>query len=160
MNTLAKRFVIAAIASALIGMSLGIAMGLTGNLALAHVHAHFNLLGWVSLSLFGLFYQCVPHAASGPLPQFQFYLSVLGSNLMAPALAIPLLGYSSLQSALAVPGSLSIAGMLCFAAVVYRVKSHEGDTLAMMPTMEERKRRGVATLQFKTAGFQSLSDRC
>jgi hypothetical protein len=160
MNTLAKRFVIAAIASALIGMSLGIAIGLTGNPAFAPVHSHFSLLGWVSLSLFGLFYQCVPHAASGPLPQFQFYLSVLGSNLMAPTLAIPLLDYSSLQSALVVPGSLSIAGMLCFAAVVYRLKSHEGDTLAVMPTMEARTRRGVATLQVKPSGFQPLSDRC
>jgi hypothetical protein len=126
-NDVAKRFVIAAAASALIGMTLGMAMGLTGNRLLAPVHSHFNLLGWVSLMLFGLFYQCVPQAAGGPLPRIQFYLSVLGSNLMAPALALPALGYSGLHSIMVVPGSLSIAGILCFAVVVGRVKSEEDD---------------------------------
>jgi hypothetical protein len=124
-NDVAKRFVIAAAASALIGMTLGMAMGLTGNRLLAPVHSHFNLLGWVSLMLFGLFYQCVPQAACGPLPRIQFYLSVLGSNLMAPALALPALGYSGLHSIMVVPGSLSIAGILCFAVVVGRVRSDE-----------------------------------
>jgi hypothetical protein len=124
-NDVAKRFIIAAAVSALIGMTLGMAMGLTGNRVLAPVHSHFNLLGWVSLMLFGLFYQCVPQAASGPLPRIQFYLSVLGSNLMAPALALPALGYSGLHSIMVVPGSLSIAGILCFAVVVGRVRSDE-----------------------------------
>jgi hypothetical protein len=57
----------------------------------------------------------------------------VGSNLMAPALAIPLLGYPALHSALVIPGSLSIAGMLCFAAVVYGVKSYEVDITPSEP---------------------------
>jgi hypothetical protein len=144
MNAIAKRFVIAAAVSALVGMGLGLTMGVSGNYTLAPVHAHFSLLGWVSLTLFGLFYQCVPEAAFGPLSRVQFYLSVLGSNLMAPALALPLLGYSKLHSAVAVPGTMSIAGVLCFGAVVCRIKSGEvGHTPA--------ERRQSRTLQEEVA---------
>ena len=156
MNALAKRFVIAAAASALIGMGLGVAMGLTGNRALAPVHTHFNLLGWVSLAMFGLFYQCLPQAASGPLPRIQFYLSVLGSNLMAPALAIPLLGYPGLHSALVVPGSLSIAGMLCFAVVVCRVKSNEADSTRAKPRLAAPPRADFCLAQSLFSGSTSL----
>ncbi len=49
-------FIIAAFAG-LVGMCLGIWMGLNQDFTLAPVHAHTNLLGWVTLSLYGLYHR-------------------------------------------------------------------------------------------------------
>jgi hypothetical protein len=51
-----------------------------------------------------------------------FWLSSLGANLMAPSLAGSVLGYHAMHPILVLAGSLSIAGILCFSAVVLRVR--------------------------------------
>ena len=38
------------------GMMLGEYMGANNDFTLAPLHAHINLLGWVTLALFGTFY--------------------------------------------------------------------------------------------------------
>ena len=53
---------IAAAAAALCGMSLGIFMGMSRDFTLAPVHAHINLLGWVTLALYGLYHRGVARA--------------------------------------------------------------------------------------------------
>jgi hypothetical protein len=55
-------FITGAVA-ALIGMGLGIAMGISQDFSLTPVHAHLNLLGWVSMLLYGLYYR--PRASPG-----------------------------------------------------------------------------------------------
>jgi hypothetical protein len=55
----------AAALSALTGMSLGIWMGINENFTLAPVHAHINLLGWVSLALYGLYHRGVARERTG-----------------------------------------------------------------------------------------------
>jgi hypothetical protein len=49
---------------AVLGMSLGIWMGISGDHGQYPTHAHINLLGWVSFALYGLIYRNVPAAAS------------------------------------------------------------------------------------------------
>ena len=46
-------FVVAALA-ALGGMGLGIVMGISQDFTLAPAHAHLNLLGWVTMAIYGL----------------------------------------------------------------------------------------------------------
>ena len=46
-------FLVAAL-SALGGMALGISMGITQDFTLSPAHAHLNLLGWVTMALYGL----------------------------------------------------------------------------------------------------------
>jgi hypothetical protein len=43
--------------AALCGMSLGIAMAVRQDFTLMPAHAHLNLLGWVSMALYGLYYR-------------------------------------------------------------------------------------------------------
>jgi hypothetical protein len=50
-----------AAATVVVGMCLGMYMGIVHDFTLAPVHAHLNLLGWVSLMLLGLFYRTHPH---------------------------------------------------------------------------------------------------
>ena len=52
-----------------LGVSLGYWMGATHNFIVSPVHAHINLLGWVSMFLYGLFYRVFPEAAQGWLPK-------------------------------------------------------------------------------------------
>ena len=40
-----------------LAVALGITMGIAGNHTLFPVHAHLNLLGWVSMALIGLIYR-------------------------------------------------------------------------------------------------------
>jgi cbb3-type cytochrome oxidase subunit 1 len=61
-----------------LGISLGIYMGVNENFTLRPVHAHLNLLGWVSLALFGLIYQQFPQIATTRLAKIQFWLHNVG----------------------------------------------------------------------------------
>jgi hypothetical protein len=49
-------FIVAAIA-ALGGMILGISMGMSQDFTLAPAHAHANLLGWVTMAIYGLYHR-------------------------------------------------------------------------------------------------------
>lgn len=57
MRKIDRYFVGTGIVLALVGMTLGIIMGITQDFTYAPVHAHFNLVGWVTLVLFGLAYR-------------------------------------------------------------------------------------------------------
>ncbi|WP_175476851.1 MULTISPECIES: hypothetical protein [Virgibacillus] len=50
---IAARFLKIAAVYSVLGVCLGLTMGITENFSFTSVHAHLNLLGWVSLALFG-----------------------------------------------------------------------------------------------------------
>ena len=120
MKRVSDRFLQLGVLFALVGMGLGVWMGKTGDFTLSPVHAHINLLGWVSMLLYGLVYRVVPHAAEGMLPAIHFWLSVLSLLAMIPTLALYLLGHTSMAAPL---GAASIAlwlSMLLFAVIVFK----------------------------------------
>jgi hypothetical protein len=112
-----------AVLFAALGVSLGYFMGVTHDFTVAPVHAHINLLGWVSMFLYGLFYRAFPGAQSGALPLIHFWLAVLGMPIMMAALAVQLLGVSSLMGFAAIGivagPTLVVLGMFMFAAIVF-----------------------------------------
>jgi hypothetical protein len=77
---------IAAALSALTGMCLGIWMGMNEDFTLAPVHAHINLLGWVTLALYGLYHRGVERPGSR-LAWAQVGAAALGMPLMTGGLA-------------------------------------------------------------------------
>lgn len=108
---------------ALIGVGLGYWMGASQQFTASPVHAHINLLGWVSMFLYGLFYRAFPAAAAGWLAKAHLGLSVIGLLIFMPALAIKLLHVESVLG-LAEPGlmagpTLVLLGMIAFAAIVF-----------------------------------------
>lgn len=121
---LSNRFLRLAVLFALVGMSLGYWMGATEQFAAAPVHAHINLLGWVSMALYGLFYRVQPGAARGWLPAVHFRVAVVGLLIFMPALAAKLLGGPSLQAAanlgLMVGPTLTLLSMILFVIIVFR----------------------------------------
>ncbi len=117
MYELPHRFLLLAILSGILGMAMGIGMAAGHDFTLAPAHAHLNLLGWVSLSLYGLYYRAYPEAARGWLPHLRFALAAIGVAVMVPALALLLLGDPAAEPIVAVGSLLTVAAMLSFGVV-------------------------------------------
>jgi hypothetical protein len=106
--------------TAVVGVSLGVYMGVGGDHTLGPVHVHLNLIGWVSLFLFGLFYKSHPDAISGAA-LVQVSTVAIGYIVMLSGLAGLLLTASAAFMPLAVIGSLLVwAGFLMFFILVTR----------------------------------------
>ena len=103
---------------AAIGMAGGIYMAASHDHTLATAHAHLKLLGFVSLSIFGLYYHMVPQAAASRLARVHAAMATLGLWLLIPGIAMVYLG---MNEGVAVVGSLvTIAAMVLFVVVVAR----------------------------------------
>jgi hypothetical protein len=100
------------------GMVLGIVMGTRQDFQLAPVHAHLNLVGFVSHSVFGLVHHAWPTLRAGVLAGIQFWLFVLGTPLFVAGIAVSILGG---MIWLAVIGSiLVLLGALLFLVMMLR----------------------------------------
>lgn len=103
---------------AVIGMAGGIYMAASHDHTLATAHAHLNLLGFVSMAIFGLYYHAVPQAAVSRLAKIHGMAATLGVWLLIPGIAMVYLG---MNEGVAVIGSLvTILAMVLFVAVVAR----------------------------------------
>jgi hypothetical protein len=101
------RFLIAAILLLLGGITLGIVMGVREDFQLVAVHAHINLVGWVSLALFGLVYRAYPELAGNRLAPIHFWLSLTAAVLFPVGIGLSILYHWPL---LAIVGSFIWAG--------------------------------------------------
>jgi len=108
---------IAAALAGLTGMSLGIWMGMHEDFTLAPVHAHINLLGWVTLSLYGLYHRGAERICNR-LAWVQVASAAAGMPLMTGGLAV-YLATGADSGGFIVAGSLFVAlGMALFLAVL------------------------------------------
>lgn len=99
-------------------VAMGIVMGATGDHALTPVHAHLNLLGWVSMALFGLIGMLYPRTVEGPVATAQFWLHNLGVPVMLGALALRIKGHAAAEPAVGVASIAVGIGALLFAWLV------------------------------------------
>ncbi len=99
------------------GMLLGEYMGAHENFTLAPLHAHINLLGWVTLALYGTFYTLTKDTYSPKLAWTNFVLSSVGILTMIPVLGLLLTApnggekYGALTGA---AGGIALLGLLVF----------------------------------------------
>lgn len=118
MKGLSFGFFALGVLSVLIGMVWGIQMAATHDHLLSPAHAHLNLLGWVSFSIYAFFYHLVPNAAQGMLPKVHFALALAGLVLIVPGIAMAHIG---MNEGVAAAGSiLSLLSMLVFGVIVLR----------------------------------------
>jgi cbb3-type cytochrome oxidase subunit 1 len=99
------------------GMAYGIYMGISEDHTLAPAHGHNNLIGWVTMALYGLYYRVVPAAAKTRLALIHFWVSFVGALMFPFALALVLLGQSVVPISVAM--LLVILGMLIFSYTVW-----------------------------------------
>ena len=102
------------------GIALGIGMAASGNHTWHPVHAHLNLLGFVLMTLFGLFYRVIPAAALTGLAKAHFWIYVPAHFAQMVLLALLYRGYGAVEPVLALASVLVGVAVLCFAAVVWR----------------------------------------
>lgn len=122
MNGLARVCWITAPIYAVLGMFFGIFMAASGDHTLAPVHGHLNLLGWVTIALYGAFYTLKPQASASRLAKLQVLLAEMGVIVVVPGIAIAIMGGGE---GLAQAGSMIIlAGMLLFSVIVVRATGY------------------------------------
>ena len=105
----------------LIGMLWGMYMGSTNDFALAPAHAHLNLVGWVTMALYGTFYALTRGTMSTRLAWFNYIFALLGGLILIPSLTMYLASNNSKLIPLMIVGEvLTVLGMLVFAISVFR----------------------------------------
>ena len=104
----------------IVGVGLGLYMAASNDHSMFPVHAHLNLLGWVSLALFGMFYRVVPAAAATTLAKLHFWVYVPAHFLQMVLLAMFFRGVTAIEPALGAVSMLVGVAILMFAVVVWK----------------------------------------
>jgi hypothetical protein len=109
-----------AVLSVITGMAMGIGMAATQNHSLMTAHAHLNLLGWVSLFLFGIYYERRPALDTSRIAKIQVYLWTISTVLLIIAIGAIHLGYSGFDPIAGIASIMVLGSMLLFAYFVFR----------------------------------------
>ena len=101
---------------------LGEYMGSNENFTLAPLHAHINLLGWVTTVLYGIFYALTKDTYSPRLAWTNFVLSTTGMLGMIPVLYMILTttDHSVTGPLAGAAGGVALLGLLVFMISVFR----------------------------------------
>ncbi|CAO3423089.1 hypothetical protein [Azospirillum doebereinerae] len=117
---------------AIAGIGMGIGMAASQNHAIMPAHAHLNLLGWVSLFLFGIYYRLHPTLDGTRLAKAQVGLWSLGTVVLTVAVAGLHLGYAAFEPVAAVASLIVLAAIGLFTVLVFR---SSGKVRAPLPLM-------------------------
>jgi hypothetical protein len=90
-------------------------MGASGDHSLFPLHAHINLLGWVSMSLFGVIGAVYPQTTVGRVATLQFWIHNLALPILLVALAAKLRGIQAAEPVLGLGSTVVGIGVLLFA---------------------------------------------
>jgi peptidoglycan/LPS O-acetylase OafA/YrhL len=102
------------------GMAMGIGMAASQDHSIMPAHAHLNLLGWVSLFLFGIYYERRPALDASRIARVQVGLWSLGTIILTVAVAGIHLGYTAMDPVAALASLLVLGAMLLFGYCVFR----------------------------------------
>lgn len=126
------KFLKAAVIYFLIGVAFGLYMEMADQQQYTGVHAHVNLLGWVSMGIAGLIYVLFPKAGESALAKAHFWLHNIGTPIMMIALFLLLYLEKDMPYGpiIGVGAILIILGVLLFAInVLKNVKAKDASQL-------------------------------
>lgn len=128
MKGIAFNFVLVGALAVTIGMGWGLHMAATHDHTFSGAHAHLNLVGFVTMTIYGFYYHMVPAAAAKGLAKIHFVVALVGVAIMIPGIAMAIKAdmamgageeVSGLSTALAPIGSIIVfVGMLIFVATI------------------------------------------
>jgi drug/metabolite transporter (DMT)-like permease len=115
-------------------MVWGIQMAISNDHSAFPAHAHLNLLGWVSLFLFGFYYRLNPALDRSKAALVQVGIWSLGTIVMVIGVGLVHTGHESGDPIAAVGSLIVLAGMLFFGFLVFRnERTPAREHLAMAP---------------------------
>ncbi|WP_370676712.1 hypothetical protein [Pleomorphomonas sp. PLEO] len=103
----------------IVGMLFGIYMSASGNHAATGAHAHLNLIGFVLMSIYGIFFALNPLKSTGRLPKILWALNTIAAVVMFPSLALLLNGYPSFEPLVVAASFLALSGAILFAVLLF-----------------------------------------
>lgn len=106
-----------------VGISIGMYMGASGDHSLSPAHAHINLLGFTVMSIFGLVYRAYPAMAATALARAHFWLHFLGGLVLVVLLFLLLSGRiteAAMFPLAPIAEVMVMAGLLSFVYNLYR----------------------------------------
>ena len=115
---ISRNFMLVGVVFLVLGIPIGMYMGAANNFALAPLHAHLNLLGFVLMTVFGILYRMVPAMAASGLAKAHFWLHTIGVTGVFVMLFLLLTGRVTAEGMVPVaPVSegLVMLGILCYA---------------------------------------------
>jgi hypothetical protein len=108
----------AAVAMAIAGMVWGIVMAISRDHSAMPAHAHLNLLGWVSLFLFGIFYRLHPTLDGARSSLIQVGIWIAGTIVVTIGVALVHSGRESGDPIAAVGSLIVLLDMALFGWLV------------------------------------------
>jgi cbb3-type cytochrome oxidase subunit 1 len=118
---MSTRFLRIAVVYFVVAITLGLYMGITEKFTQVPVHAHLNLLGWVSMALFGLIYHAYPAAAQTKLATWHFWIHNLSLPVFMALLFAMLAGNPALGPAVGLSATVTLIGVVLFAVNLWRI---------------------------------------
>lgn len=104
----------------MLGVAMGVAMGVSHRFEYAPVHAHINLLGWVSLGMFALIYRMHPQAARTRLACWQFWLHNIGLPVFMVSLFLLRSGVEGADAFVRIGAAVTFVGVVLFGVNLLR----------------------------------------
>ena len=102
------------------GMIWGIMMAASGNHTAMPAHAHLNLLGWVCLFLFGIFYHLHPAIDRSRAAFVQVSIWIVATVVLSIGVGLVHTGHDVGDPIAAVSSIVILADMLLFGWLVFR----------------------------------------
>jgi hypothetical protein len=119
----------AAVLFVIAGMIWGLVMAITVDHSSMPAHAHLNLLGWVSLFLFGIYYRLHPWLEGAKSARVQVWGWIVGTVILAIGVALVHTGHVIGDPIAAVGSILVLLDMLLFGWLVFRGEHTKAATL-------------------------------
>lgn len=110
----------AAVVFVIAGMIWGIIMAISEDHSAMSAHAHLNLLGWVSLFLFGIYYRLHPSLEGARSAIVQVWVWIAGTIILAIGVGLVQTGHAIGDPVAAVGSVAVLLDMLLFAWLVFR----------------------------------------
>lgn len=117
---------VAAVVAVLVGMAWGIVMAISQDHTAMPAHAHLNLLGWVSLFLFGIFYRLHPALDETRTALMQVCVWMIGTVSLTVGIAMLHAGNKGGEPFAGIGSFVLLGDMLLFGWLVVRYELRGG----------------------------------
>jgi hypothetical protein len=123
----------AAVIFVIAGMIWGIIMAISIDHSTLPAHAHLNLLGWVSLFLFGIYYRLHPSLEGDKRASAQVWVWIIGTIILSIGVALVHTGHAIGDPIAAVGSIIVLLDMLLFGWLVFRGETNTSIQPAASP---------------------------